>query len=276
MEPVSLRSIIAQEKGIEKAEILLLLSHVLSSSKERIISRLDEEISHERLEEFRIKLRERKNGKPLSYITGRREFFSLEFLVTEATLIPRPETEILVEEALRILEDPGLRWVLDVGTGCGNIGITLAKLRDVRVICVDISKDALSVAKRNSIIHGVSEKVSFICSDLLSSIRGRFDLICANLPYVSDEDYDRLPKDIKFYEPKLALYGGKDGLEVIMRFLKDLEEFLSDGGYVLVEIGSERQLSQIKELLQRKGFLVSSIKDYSNIERVVKAKWISS
>lgn len=276
MERLTPRTIIHSERCINKAETLLILSHVLSKPKEEILKRMDETIGPEKLYELKIRLEERRKGKPLSYITGKKEFFSLEFFVNSATLIPRPETEILVEEALRILRDGRIKKVLDLGTGCGAIGITLAKLTGVKVLCVDISKDALDVAKKNSIHHGVSERIDLLCSDLLSSVKGKFDLVLANLPYVSDEEYEKLPKDVKDYEPRIALYGGKEGLEVIMRFLEDVDSFLSESSYLLIEVGGKRQSRIVSQFLKEKGFSVSSMSDYSGRERVVKAGWRSS
>ncbi|MCX7857320.1 MAG: peptide chain release factor N(5)-glutamine methyltransferase [Deltaproteobacteria bacterium] len=274
---LSIRDIIQKEKGLNVSEILYIASYALAEKKEKLIGKFDDPLEPEEVETILRLIAERKSGKPFAYIVGKKEFYSYEFLVNQAVLIPRPETEILVEEAERVLREKKPRRILDMGTGSGVIGITLSIRTGFQVYCVDVSKEALFVAKKNARLHKVEERIVFICSDMFSAIgeRIKFDLVVANLPYVDEKDIDSLPKEVKDYEPRIALCGGKRGLELIQRFLGGLTSYLSPLGTVLLEIGGKRQLRSIEPLLLQKGFDVKVIKDYSGRERVIRATWKS-
>jgi release factor glutamine methyltransferase len=275
---VRIRDLLHREKGIEKSEILYLISHAIGEKKEIVLSRMDDELEDWELEKIKNLIIERKRGKPFAYITGRKEFFSHEFIVDDSAFIPRPETELLIEEAERIIGKKKVRSVLDMGTGSGAIGITIAKRTSARTFCVDISKGAIMVARKNARLNGVEDKVFFLCSDLFSAIKPerRFDLILANLPYVDKDEWEKLPDEVKLYEPRIALWGGEKGLEVIKRFLKNVEDYLSPSGDLLIEIGKKEQSDILGDLLLRKGFFVEVVRDYSFSERVLKATWRSS
>ncbi len=232
---------------------------------------MDREIDERTLLVVRRCLDERTAGKPLAYITEDREFFSENFFVNKNVLIPRPETEILVEEALKIIGKKKEGAVLDMGTGSGAIGITIAKHSASRVVCVDISPAALRVARKNADAMGVSQRTRFLCCDLFGGIsRGaKFDMILANLPYVAGDEWDTLMTDVRQYEPKRALWGGKDGMDIYRRFVPGLPGHLRHDGYVLVEIGSSTQAKKVGAMLAGAGLTVDIKKDYSGRERVL-------
>lgn len=219
---------------------------------------------------------ERKKGRPLAYLTRSREFFSETFYVDEGVLIPRPETELLVEEGLAVLKEkgPGAE-VLDVGTGSGIIGILLAKGGALRPYCLDVSPLALAVAQKNSVALGVEDRVHLVASDLLTALNRhiRFDLVCANLPYVSDSEWEDLMDDVRCFEPREALLGGAQGTEVYERLIATLPPRLNDGAVVLLEIGSDRQAEIVGNLLEKTGFEAETKRDLSGRERVVKGSW---
>jgi release factor glutamine methyltransferase len=223
---------------------------------------------------------ERRKGRPLAYITNRREFLSEDFYVDDRVLIPRPETELLVEEALSFMKGREDRFrVLDVGTGSGIIGIMLAKGGARDVVSVDISPGAISVARMNSRMLGVEARTSFIVSDLLSGIGTHchpFDLVCANLPYVTADEYAELMDDVRCYEPKEALVGGTDGMDLYKRLIENLGSRICSGGAILCEIGGEAQAEALSTLLRSAGFEVTVKNDLAGRQRVVKGLWKSS
>ena len=256
-------------------DILPILSFALSMKKEKILVCLDNEIGENEARAVERILRERQEGKPLAYITGEKEFFSQSFFVDRRVLIPRPETELLVEEALAILDKRNdIRTVMDVGTGSGIIGATIARLSSRSVLCVDISMDALTVARRNASASEAPERLAFLCSDLMTGIKkGRkFDMILANLPYVAEREWDDIMRDVKEYEPGVALLGGPDGLEIYRRFVRLLPEYLGEHGCVLVEIGPG-QGQKMVNMLESRGLKAVLKKDLAQRERVVIGSW---
>jgi len=198
-------------------------------------------------------------GMPLPYILGKEEFYGLEFKVSPAVLIPRPETELVVEGAINLIKDNKLSKVLDLCSGSGNIGIIIKKLLEdkVEVVSSDVSAEALEVAQENARAH--STKIDFINSDLFDSLQGRFDLIISNPPYVETKDI----KGSLLYEPKLALDGKEDGLYFIERIFREAKDYLSDTGYLILELGYN-QKEKVEALAISLGYnIVSCIKDYS-------------
>ena len=190
-------------------------------------------------------LERRLAGEPLQYVLGAWDFFGREFLLTRETLIPRPETEGLVQHAINALRKKGAGGVraLDVGTGSGAIAVTLAaELPGVRVAAVDINVKALTVARENARTLGVSSRVDFICCDAYSALKceGRFDLVVSNPPYVSDEEWNLLPRAVRDFEPPEALRAGPDGLSVLRRLTTGAESFLAPGGELWCEIGASQ------------------------------------
>jgi len=273
-----IRDIMSKAGAMRGTDILPILSFALSMKKEKILVSLDSEIGDDEARAVEAILRERQEGKPLAYITGEKEFFSRSFFVDPRVLIPRPETELLVEEALAVLEKrDDIRTVMDVGTGSGVIGATIARLSSRNVLCVDISMDALAVARRNAAVSGVPERLTFLCSDLMEGIKkGRkFDMILANLPYVAEGEWDDVMRDVKEYEPGLALRGGADGLEIYRRFIRLLPDHLAERGCVLVEIGPGQGKKMI-DMFESRGLRAGLKKDLAQRERVVIGSWTNS
>lgn len=215
---------------------------------------------------------------PLQYIMGKEKFFGLDFIVDERVLIPRPETEVLVEAALNIINTiPNTQYsILDLCTGSGNIAISLTKnAANCKIVASDISKDAIETAKENARLNGVFEKIIFTESDLFCGIEGRFDIIVSNPPYIARHEFETLQKEV-LKEPLLALDGGTDGLDFYRRIFLEAPRYLKPGGYCMVEIGFG-QLSAIKEIIeQTKEFkLIETRIDQYGIDRVVVAQWIN-
>ncbi|MBO0860737.1 MAG: peptide chain release factor N(5)-glutamine methyltransferase [Chloracidobacterium sp.] len=210
------------------------------------------------LAKFRAMVNRRAAGEPLQYITGHQEFFGLDFEVTPDVLIPRPETELIVEETIRIVQQEG-RWegiarpvIVDVGAGSGAIAVALAReLGEARVVASDISEAALRVARRNASRHGLAARIAFAASDLLAAFaEDHFaDFILSNPPYVSEEEMPLLQREVRDWEPRLALTdSSKDGLSFYYRLLKDAPSRLKPGGYLICEMGhtqSERILAMV-------------------------------
>ncbi len=255
----------------------VLLSYVLK--KERIFLYLnwDSILKEHTLDIFRKLVLKRSKHVPIAYLIGHKEFMSIDFEVNEKVLIPRPETETLIEATLnKMVGQPNREWaVIDIGTGCGNIAIALAKSQNVRVYASDISEDVLSIAKKNAKKNKVENTIRFLCGDLFESfnglnLAGEIDFIVSNPPYVSSVDFEKLPIDIKQYEPKIALDGGTDGIDFYPELVKGAEEFLKPHGFLIMEIGYG-QVEEIKKLVSlRRSFLEPEIvMDYEGIERVI-------
>jgi len=229
-----------QAAGIEDAwlEAEVLLRHTLHLDRAHLYARLQEGLGPEAEATFRSLLTRRLAREPTAYIVGQREFYGLDLETTPAALIPRPETELLVGEALRrarCLDEP---LMVDVGTGNGAIAVALAvHLPGVALVAIDLSRQALALAARNARRHGVESRISFLQADLLAPIAELVDIIVANLPYVRSVDWDSLPPEIREHEPRAALDGGPAGLREIERLLGQAPSCLRLGGSLLVELG---------------------------------------
>ncbi len=233
-------------------------------------------------------LKRRGKGEPIQYILGKAEFMGLEFKVTPDVLIPRQETEILVEKVISLgeklkvkggrLKGKGNRLkVLDLGTGSGCIAVSLAKLlQNVEITAADISQKAIIIAEYNAIVNNVAEKIKFVNTDLFSGLRiyepAQYDIIVINPPYVLSEEIDTLQPEIK-YEPRIALDGGNDGLDVYRKLIREAPVYLKKGGLLIIEIGFS-QKDKIKNIFHSSGKfeIIEVIKDYSGIDRVIVAK----
>jgi len=221
---------------------------------------------------FESYIARRVTREPVCYILGVREFWSRDFEVSPAVLIPRPESETLVEEALRTLKTAPPHRILDLGTGSGCLIISLlTEWPDCRGVAVDISPDALAVARRNAQRHGVANRLSCIEGDLAGPFEGRFDLVISNPPYIADDVVGSLDLDVRGFEPHLALKGGPDGLDLIRRVGAVLPAVLAPKGVALIEIGYD-QGESAAQALQKQGLLVTRIvKDLGANDRVVVA-----
>ena len=216
----------------------ILLAFGLGKSKEWVVANPENSIPDKELVKIQSFLEREKQGEPLAYILGAWEFYGLEFKVTPDVLIPRPETELLVDQASKWLRNhPAATQAADIGTGSGCISVALAKNNpQLQVTSIDISPEALVVAHENAVLHGVNNRIQFIQSDLFTSVVGKFDILCANLPYIPSGTLSKLP--VSKTEPILALDGGKNGLTIISKFLTQAVDHLNSPGCVLCEIES--------------------------------------
>jgi len=248
----------------------VILAFTLKTTREWIVAHPEFELNREQEGELEFHLQKLIEGEPLPYITGIQAFYGLDFDVTPGVLIPRPETELLVEEAIHWLEEhPRRRSVLDMGTGSGAIAVTLAdRIPDLRVTAADISPAALEVAAKNAFKFGVAERIRIVQSDLWQQIEDSFDLIAANLPYIPSSTLQTLR--VARHEPALALDGGADGLEVIRRLLDEAGSHIHSGGLILLEI--EARQSESAAAMTRAKWPNASTKlitDYSNLPRLI-------
>jgi len=263
---------ILKSRGIKSARLdaELLLAHALGfKDRVKLYSEFDKPLTDEEVENYRQLIIRRAKGEPVAYITGKKEFFGFTFRVEKGVLIPRPETELLVEIVYEYLKDKEGKTVVDVGTGSGCIAISLCKLLGAkhRFYGIDISKIALEVAEKNRKILGC-KNVTFFQSDLLEKVDFPVDVVVSNPPYVPLNDAE-LEESVKKFEPAVALFGGKDGLDIIRRLVEESYKKLNSGGLIAVEVG-KGQSEKVKELFKGVGFRnVNSYADLSGIERVV-------
>jgi len=216
----------------------LLLQHTLQVGRSYLVAHGDEALAAGQERRFRRLVARARSCEPIPYITGEAPFYGLDFAVTPAVLIPRPETELLVQAALEWADKSGVATVVDVGTGSGCIAVTLARhLPDARVEATEISQEALVIARLNAERHGVAEHISFHHGSLLEPVDGDPDLVVANLPYVTDAEWTALADGVKWYEPARALRGGADGLALIRQLLDQSRSRLNTGGALFLEIG---------------------------------------
>lgn len=252
----------------------ILLSHVLSFSRVQLFTHSKDEISEEQEKVYKDLIYRRLKGTPTQYLTNEQEFMSLPFYVNNHVLIPRQDTEILVETALELIDRKKEFQVLDVCTGSGCIGISIAYYAPLsRVIGIDISEPALNVAEHNAKLNQVNDRVHFIKSNLFKGVsedlKGTIDMIVSNPPYIPTDEIKGLMKEVSEYEPTIALDGGKDGLDFYRFIVKDGKEYLKSGGILLFEIGYN-QGDEVAWLLKSHGFNSVEIKkDLAGLNRVV-------
>jgi release factor glutamine methyltransferase len=251
----------------------VLARHALDWDRTSLLTRLQEPAPEGFVARFEALVARRARREPLAYVVGHREFWGLEFEVTHDVLIPRPETEVLVEEALAFTRFRPPRLVIDVGTGSGCVAVALARdLTTTRFIATDISDRALAVARRNAFAHSVAERIEFRHSDLLTGIVARADLIVSNPPYVADRDRGSLPPEVIRFEPHGALFGGYDGLAVHRRLMEDAPRALANDGRLIVELGYDQQPA-VAELAVEYGWVVEHVKaDLQGIPRTAVLK----
>jgi release factor glutamine methyltransferase len=250
-----------------------LLSHTLTCDHAFLIAHSDEEINPQLLALFRGRVARRAAGEPVQYITGRQEFYGLDFEVSPAVLIPRPETELLVETALELLRETPAPLICDVGTGSGCLPIALLhERRDACAFGLDISPEALAVAARNAARHAVSERLTLLisdCFDALTSPGQTFILITSNPPYIAEKDIPHLQREVRDHEPRIALTPGGDGLSVIRRLIRDAPRFLDTGGHLLLEIGYDQHEAVSKLITTNVWTMLDTRQDLQGIPRTI-------
>ena len=260
------------DKGIEEPRLNaeVLLAQVLDKDRVYLYANYFAPVNKNEREQYREFIKRRSNQEPLAYLLERREFMSLDFKVTPAVLIPRPETELLVETVLQRANQAKPVAICDVGTGSGAIAVSLAYyLPQAQVTGIDISGPALDVARLNAQQHGV--EVRFLEGDLLSPlpVQEQFDFICANLPYISEDEYTQLDVQVRDYEPRQALWGFGDGLELYRRLIPQVWTYLRPGGYLLMEIGCG-QAQAVAQLLPS-SVKVQVEQDWAGLDRLIIA-----
>ena len=286
------------EKNIQQSRLdsEILLSTTLGLKRLDLYLQFERILNEEELASFKTVLKRRANFEPIAYILGKKEFWSREFEVNSDVLIPRPETELLIEQTLKILgpspqpsptggeggsegkgrQGEGERSVLEIGTGSGILAITLAKeIKNTQVDAIDISPKALALAKKNSDRLETSSKINFIEADFTSyNFSKTYDMIISNPPYIPSQEIETLMKDVSNFEPRLALDGGKDGLDFYRKIAQKAPALLKPQGFVVVEIG-ESQAKDVTKIFEDAGLKnISVIKDYSDHNRVVRGQKI--
>ncbi len=255
-----------------RLDVEILLRKVLDVDRLYILLNLDKSLDENQQSLFEKLINERLNNRPIAYIVENREFMGLDFYVKEGVLIPRPDTEILVEEVIELAKDKGSINILDIGTGSGAITISLAKYLDNAVLTsVDISDVALEIAKKNAKDNNVENKITFIKSDLFENIEDgmKFDIIVSNPPYIKKQVIETLDKQVKDFEPYNALWGGDDGLDFYREITKQSKKFLKEKGILAYEVGHD-QSEDVSKLMDMNGYTnIYTKKDLQLIDRVV-------
>ena len=248
-----------------------LLAHAIGRDRTFVVTHADEPLEAAVVESFRKLIERRAAGEPLQYLTGHQEFFKLDFEVTPDVLIPRPETEFLVEIALELLKGNLDPFIADIGTGSGCVAVSLLhELPDAHAIATDISAAALCVAQRNADRHGVTDRLTVIESDCFAKVNAdrSFSLIAANPPYIRDHEMGTLQREVG-YEPRRALAGGPDGLDIVRRLLSEAAPFLEPGGHFVFEIGYG-QNALVEQLINREVWELTEMRpDLQGIARTV-------
>jgi len=259
------------ERARLDAETLLL--HVMAQNRAWLLAHIDDVVYSETQAAFAELISRRHAGEPIQYITGQAEFFGLPFAVAPGVLIPRPETEHLVEEVLQLavgfVASNGLN-IADIGTGSGAIAVALAHaLPECCITATDLSRQALEIARSNADRNGVADRIEFLEGDLLAPLAGRsFSILASNPPYVPLRDRTSLSEEVRAYEPHSALFAGEDGLEIYRRLIPDARALLVAGGWLVMEIGFGQQAAVEKLLLASDYSEVRFVPDYQGIPRV--------
>ena len=267
------------QKGAEfpRLDAEVLLAHAAGCKRIDLYGALHgEQASPEVRQKYKDLIRRRLEGCPVAYLVGRKEFYGLEFQVAPAVLIPRPDTELVVMECLALAKPMAAPRVLDIGTGSGNLAVTVAKRHaGAQVTAIDLSVEALAIAQANADKHGVRERIRFLPGDLFAPLGAdeRFDFVLSNPPYIAHEDMAKLPVGVREYEPKQALDGGAGGFVVFDRLVDGARHRLVPGGYLIVEIGAPQEAHARARIAAFAEFeLADTVYDFARHPRVLKAR----
>jgi release factor glutamine methyltransferase len=262
----------ANDVGSPRMNAEVLLMFVLNCDRAHLYAHPERELTPEEAARYREALATRSRGVPAQYITGRQEFWGLDFIVNPAVLIPRPETEHVIEAVVPLARETTRPRIIDVGTGSGCIAIALAhELPHADVIAVDLSPEALEVARLNATRLQLESRIRFLQSDLLSAVAGQqFDFVVSNPPYVGEREADRVQREVRKYEPHIAVFGGEYGLDIIHRLVSQAGPVLVPGGWLIMEIGFT-QSREVLEMLQTWSE-ARAIPDLQGIPRVIAAR----
>lgn len=269
--------------GIEwpHLEAEILLAHVMKVPRINLYIKFADNVGDDILADFKKLIIRRSKREPLAYITGFQPFMGLDFIITPDVLVPRPETEILIQTILDIVNPKSQLpksqqyKIFDIGTGSGAIAISLAKYIDQStVVGIDISEKAVEIAKQNAQKHGMSDRCNFVVGDLFGGVNEKFDIIVSNPPYIPTSEIEKLQPEISKYEPRSALDGGEDGLDYYRKISASAKNYINDDGKLIFEIGFG-QADNVKDIISQNGFeLLKAIKDYSGIERVIAFRFL--
>ena len=260
----------------------ILLSHVMGCERIVLHTHPSKPLNDDIAARYESVVWRRAQRFPLQYITNQAEFMSLGFYVDERVLIPRPETEVLVEAVMKraqAMPESRETVIIDIGTGSGNIAVSLAKhLENVRIFAIDVSPDALAVAKINAQRHGASNKITFLCGDAFKPLEGtetaaQAHFIVSNPPYVGEDEFPLLQEEVRDFEPYTALVSGRDGLQAFKHIIAEVKRWLRPGGFIALEVG-EKQARDVSHLLQNAGCFthIEFLADYQQIPRIVVAQ----
>ena len=254
----------------------LILAMVLGCDRAHLHAYPERVVSHEAIAKMEALARRRAGREPMAYIMGEREFWSMSFSVSPDVLIPRPESELLVERAVALLRQKGESRILDTGCGSGAVGLAVAsELTEARVTLLDLCPKALEVARRNAEKFGLANRTRFLASDLFDALAGgeEFDLIISNPPYVAAGELDGLMPEVSSFEPRIALDGGVDGMDLIRRIIEEAPAYLARGGFLLIEM-DPRQMDEAEAVSEEQGSYHSARrhKDLAGRERVLELK----
>jgi release factor glutamine methyltransferase len=253
----------------------VMLAHVLEWQRVQLYTHFDQEVSQSARAAFRELVRRRSEGAPVAYLVGRKEFYSLNFAVSPAVLIPRPESEFVVVEYLELTRQVESPYAVDVGTGSGCLAIASAhRQRGARFVAIDISEEALAVARRNAAAIGVADRIDFRLGDQLEPVAGEgpFDAIISNPPYISSDAIEQLERGVRDYEPRIALDGGPTGLGMVARLIEESVRLLKPGGHLILEIGTDQE-QPVRSLIgaQPALRLAPTVFDHAQHPRVIRA-----
>ncbi len=264
------KSLLSSKLKNSKIDAEILLCHVLRKDLKYLILNPDYILDNEKSALYKNLINRRKLNEPVAYILKRKEFWKNNFYVNKNVLIPRPDTEILIEETLKLVKEYQNKKILDIGTGSGCLIISILKeLHNVKGVAIDVSKKALKVAKINAKLHHLENRIKFYKSSVDNFYKGKYDLIVSNPPYINNLSIKYLSKDIVNYEPTVALRGGLDGSLLIYKVIKKSSSLLKVGGKLLLEIGFDQKFKVMKQLRASNFYVNKIVKDYNNIDRCI-------